>query len=458
MKLSLVIILLALSWSCSTPDRKSEKKDIKVEAIEPFIVEIPLKTEAQWISSMGFKPEDVGFIIYDQNKKEVELSSNSDQLFTPASTLKILSAYYIQEKLGKNYQFKTQVYESNSNLYLKGDSDPLLFTSDLMQLCLGIKNKLKKFNGKFYFDETLFAPTKEIEIEQKNYESYNPGLSSLSSDFNLFNFHYRYNDQSKKLSYFLNSPFNHQFKIGDDWNFEETKQGDMWTVPKKLIYSGKESFPYKNPGYATAKKLQQLCMKVDFDLPEPQSATTPSNAKVITTHLSQPLQSIIEQGFEYSNNLIFELLLLRASQAKSIEDATQLMTQFFQKKLKNWNDVILKNASGLSHNSKISPNQMLMVLDLWSESLIPLLPISGNKGTLSNRLFEPPMLGQVWAKTGSMDYVSTLAGHLFTQKGHDLLFVIYVNNKSKTNLGKDWWALQAKKLQDELLRRWYILY
>lgn len=458
MKLFCILIVLAFVAACSGPSKNIAKKENKIEKLSPFIVEIPIKNESQWISSFGFRPEDVSIIVYNSKKKEIALTKNAESFFIPASTAKLLSSYYIKEKLGLDSHFKTQILKNSEDIYLKGDSDPLLFYSHLMGLCLQMKKEIKKFQGKFYYDETMFEPLNKIENEQKDHESYNPGISSLSSDFNLFNFYFRFNEQDKNLNYYFNSPLNHQFKIGAEWGFESAKDFDQWIVPQTLTYVGKESLPYKNPGFATAKKLQNACMKVGLELPEPMAKKVPKDFKVLATHLSLPLIKILEQGFEYSNNLIFELLLLKASQAKNLEKAALKMKEYFIAKFKvgKFHQSQFKNGSGLSHQTKMSAAQMLLVLEAWGDDLIPLLPISGHKGTLVNRLFEPPMLGQVWAKTGSLDYVSTLAGHLFTQKGNDLIFIILINNNSQSKIGKDWWALQAKKLQDELLRSWYI--
>jgi D-alanyl-D-alanine carboxypeptidase len=54
-----------------------------------------------------------------------------------------------------------------------------------------------------------------------------------------------------------------------------------------------------------------------------------------------------------------------------------------------------------------------------------------------------------------MDYVSSLAGTLFSSKGKNLQFVIMINNKSSTAVSKDLFRERARKIQDDLLELWW---
>jgi serine-type D-Ala-D-Ala carboxypeptidase/endopeptidase (penicillin-binding protein 4) len=56
------------------------------------------------------------------------------------------------------------------------------------------------------------------------------------------------------------------------------------------------------------------------------------------------------------------------------------------------------------------------------------LAIAGTKGTLKKRFIDTPIQGNLWAKTGTLTGVGTLAGYLKTQPNSTLVFSILVNN------------------------------
>ena len=55
------------------------------------------------------------------------------------------------------------------------------------------------------------------------------------------------------------------------------------------------------------------------------------------------------------------------------------------------------------------------------------LPEFGTSGTAANRLKNTPASGRVWAKTGSMSQVRSLAGYIVTSEGEPLVFAFIVN-------------------------------
>ncbi|MBF0429258.1 MAG: D-alanyl-D-alanine carboxypeptidase, partial [Magnetococcales bacterium] len=92
------------------------------------------------------------------------------------------------------------------------------------------------------------------------------------------------------------------------------------------------------------------------------------------------------------------------------------------------------NNSGLTATSRISPRQMVEILKFANASLASdrafasLLPISGWKGTLSNRFAGPNAILRVWAKTGTILYGKALAGYLFTPQNRRLAFTIFASD------------------------------
>jgi len=94
---------------------------------------------------------------------------------------------------------------------------------------------------------------------------------------------------------------------------------------------------------------------------------------------------------------------------------------------------LARDGSGLSRYDYLSTDALVWLLTyLWAdpahgELFRSTLPVSGVSGTLANRLRDTPGAGRVWAKTGSMSQVRSLAGYIVTSAGEPLVFAFIVN-------------------------------
>jgi len=117
---------------------------------------------------------------------------------------------------------------------------------------------------------------------------------------------------------------------------------------------------------------------------------------------------------------------------------------------KNNHKIILENGSGLSRNAKINAKQMASLLETaYRDPLMPefmsSLALPGIDGTLVNRFRKGDLRGRSHFKTGTLNFVSSIAGYMLNRKGKRLVIVIQHNGK-RTGGGR------AKKIQNALLR------
>ncbi len=92
------------------------------------------------------------------------------------------------------------------------------------------------------------------------------------------------------------------------------------------------------------------------------------------------------------------------------------------------------DGSGLSRSNHVTPiSQVKFLTSLMDEKFYKAyfnsLPIGGQSGTLKS-MFLGEGNGQVFAKTGTLNKVKTLAGYLKTNSGRTLVFSLMVNNYS----------------------------
>ena len=101
------------------------------------------------------------------------------------------------------------------------------------------------------------------------------------------------------------------------------------------------------------------------------------------------------------------------------------------------------DGSGLSLYNYVTPELLVRLLafayndEALRRHLLPALPIAGDDGTLARRLRGTKAQGNVRAKTGTVEGVSTLAGYCTAKDGHILCFAIMNQGIRRTSTGRN---------------------
>lgn len=101
------------------------------------------------------------------------------------------------------------------------------------------------------------------------------------------------------------------------------------------------------------------------------------------------------------------------------------------------------DGSGLSLYNYVTPELLVRLLafayndEALRRHLLPALPIAGEDGTLARRLRGTKAQGNVRAKTGTVEGVSTLAGYCTAKDGHTLCFAIMNQGIRCTSTGRN---------------------
>ncbi|MGI8573567.1 MAG: D-alanyl-D-alanine carboxypeptidase/D-alanyl-D-alanine-endopeptidase [Solirubrobacteraceae bacterium] len=95
------------------------------------------------------------------------------------------------------------------------------------------------------------------------------------------------------------------------------------------------------------------------------------------------------------------------------------------------------DGSGLSRSDQSSPREIVYLLrDVWhtplGEMLSGSLPVVGVSGTVQRLATHPPARGRCVAKTGTLDYVTNLAGYCHSQGGHELAFALLLDGPANS--------------------------
>ena len=186
-----------------------------------------------------------------------------------------------------------------------------------------------------------------------------------------------------------------------------------------------------------------------------------SGDKRFHTYSSRTLSEQIRLINKWSNNVMTRQVLLTLGARKfgapaTLEKGTKAVLAILQENgidtgsEENRNKIILENGSGLSRNALINAKQMATLLEtVYRDPLMPefmsSLALPGVDGTLINRFRKGDLRGRSHFKTGTLNFVSSIAGYMLNRKGKRLVIVIQHNGK-RTGGGR------AKKIQNALLR------
>ena len=175
---------------------------------------------------------------------------------------------------------------------------------------------------------------------------------------------------------------------------------------------------------------------------------------LLAEHLSPPLREVVALINKPSDNLIAEITLKALGKEVRGEGTTaagiQVLREFLQSAGLEMGAAHIVDGSGLSRINGVSPENFVRLLEYmhrspYAEAFRESLPVYGVDGTLRDRLRGTPVQGNGYAKTGSLNRVSSLSGYLRTKSGRWLAFSIIMNAYNAS--GADARALQDKLVQ-----------
>jgi D-alanyl-D-alanine carboxypeptidase/D-alanyl-D-alanine-endopeptidase (penicillin-binding protein 4) len=160
--------------------------------------------------------------------------------------------------------------------------------------------------------------------------------------------------------------------------------------------------------------------------------------RVVWSHDSEPLSDLLADLWLPSDNMLAETLL-RALGAKppaltgSSADGIAVEKSWLAGLGVDTAALTLADGSGLSTYDRITPHVLVTVLKHdWDgphrDVVLDALPIAGVRGTLKNSYAGTPAEKKIFAKTGTVSHVSTLAGYAANAKHGAVIFAFLVDD------------------------------
>jgi serine-type D-Ala-D-Ala carboxypeptidase/endopeptidase (penicillin-binding protein 4) len=169
-----------------------------------------------------------------------------------------------------------------------------------------------------------------------------------------------------------------------------------------------------------------------------RKGTLPLGGPVLAKRVSPPLQSIVAHMLKESDNTYAETLLkelgARSGDGSTLGGIAAVRTQFEKLGVVM---PLMADGSGLSSINRSTARQQMQWLGKLrtspiASSLIVSLPTSCIDGTLKRRLCGTSAAKKVNAKTGTLDYITSLSGYTVTASGRAVTFSFLANLSGKS--------------------------
>ncbi|SFJ92698.1 D-alanyl-D-alanine carboxypeptidase/D-alanyl-D-alanine endopeptidase [Celeribacter neptunius] len=410
----------------------------------------------------------------------------------PASVAKTVTSLYALEHLGAGYRFATRVLRSGpvvdgvleGDLILLGGGDPTLDTDALAALAQQLVSAgITRVSGRFLVDDSALPRIDQIDGQQTEYAGYNPTISGLNLNYNRVHFEWRRQGESYSLKMDARATnhapdvrISHMQLASRDlpvFDHEPGKGRDEWTVARSALGNGGARWlPVRLPALYAAEVFQLLAGSAGLRLPQGQRGTMPADAIEMARIDSAPLRDIVRDMLKYSTNLTAEVIGLAASRARggapdTLAASAGAMSAWARETL-GMRHIAFVDHSGLGADSQVSVADLVTLLTAPGVEtvLAPLMKPIRMLDEKGNLLENSPV--SVHAKTGTLDFVSNLAGYADLPDGRRLAFAVIAADVPAREAAKAQGAEipkgarsfngRAKRLQQALIQRWGAFY
>ena len=331
------------------------------------------------LSDPMFETTQVGLMVYDLTADSVYYQRNARQLLRPASTMKLVTAITALDKLGGNYQFRTQLYHTgtidngrlNGDIYCVGGMDPMVDRDDVRALAQQLHQLgVDTIRGRIVTDSSI----------------------------------------KENLDY------------GEGWCWDDDNP-----LLKPLMVGRKDIF-------VDTFIEEMMNDSIVVEQVQQSEGRCPADATPVATRshtIDQVLVRMMKQSDNYyAEAMFYQIAASTGRRPAKASDARGVVKRLISTLGLGSQPYKIADGSGLSLYNYVSAELETMLLRYaWLHSniydhLYPALPIAGMDGTLEKRMNNTVAENNVRAKTGTLTGISSLAGYCEAENGHQLCFSI----------------------------------
>ena len=431
----------------------------------------------------------ISFAVADAKTGEILESHNPVLGHPPASTAKALTALYATQTLGPDYRFATRLIATGpvedgllkGDLVLCGGGNPTLDSKDLYDMAAALKEAgITAISGELHVFDAALPKLKLIDEGQPDHVSYNPSVSGLNLNFNRVFLEWKRTGENYAITMEARAETLRpgvgfaRTKVVDRsapvFSYDSIGDQDLWEVARGALgREGGRWLPVRHPRIYAGEVFQTVARAQGLQLPYPKVIDALPQGEVLVDHQSAELQEICKGMLKFSTNLTAEVLGMMATRKRGKEvglPASGFAMSDWMRDNHGARKPALVDHSGLGDKSELTAIDMVKSLTGEGSEVIlrPLLKPVVLARREGDRQIDATL--QVVAKTGTLNFVSGLAGYITTPGGRDLAFAVFMSDVARRSTipraqrerprGAKGWNGRAKRLQRELLRRWFI--
>ncbi|MFU8862515.1 MAG: D-alanyl-D-alanine carboxypeptidase/D-alanyl-D-alanine-endopeptidase [Rhodobacterales bacterium] len=435
---------------------------------------------------------EVGFAVADASTGTLLEVREPQRGLPPASVVKALTAAYALEHLGSAHRFQTHLVATgpiqngilSGDLVLAGGGDPTLDTNGLADMAASLKAAgVRELRGRFLVWGGALPYAREIDAEQPDHVGYNPAISGLSLNFNRVHFEWKRSGQGYAVTMDARSD-RHRPDVRvarmsvvarnlPVYTYSQSQGSDDWTVAQSALGNGGSRWlPVRRPEIYAGEVFRTFASAQGIRLPQEEETRNLPAGSVIVRHQSEPLTVILRDMLRYSTNAVAEMVGLAATQARGVRpgglSASAAEMNRWASATLGMSSPALVDHSGLGDRSRLAAADMVSALvRVQQQGVLPgLLRDFAMRDQNGRPASGHPV--KVRAKTGTLNFVSGLAGYLTRDSGKPLAFAIFVadtgrragipREERERPAGAQDWNRRAKTLQQDLIERWGVIH
>ncbi len=333
---------------------------------------------------------NAGVLFLDTQGQPI-ISTRSKTAFIPASTTKLVTAWLALTHWGEDHHFSTEFYfdTATKTLWVKASGDPFLVSEELALITQNLSQLGLRNIDAIGLDVSLFEPNLVVPGSGKSNNPYDAIPTALAANFNTVAIKKIAGKTVSAESQTPLTPFAKSF----------TKQ---LSAQKTRINTGRIS---QNAEQYFAELLAAFLRQQGISVPKQVIWGKAPQQPVYYTHVnSKSLGNMIRPMLKYSTNFIANQLILMLSaesyhRPANFVDVQNYMEESLRKQF-SWQVFTMKDGAGLSRENRLSPEQLVQLLGAfkpWKHLL-------------------PEVTPGVYAKSGTLNKVSTLAGYVVNIK------------------------------------------
>ena len=425
----------------------------------------------------------IGFAVADARTGEVLETHNPLRPLPPASVAKVVTALYALEALGPGHRFETRLLATgpiangrlDGDLVLVGGGDPSLDTDGLHDLAMQAREAgLRELSGRLLVDGRALPAVERIDRTQPEHVGYNPSVGGLNLNFNRVHFSWRRDGSGYRTAMdartarFRPEVTTARMRVADRsvpvYTYSREGEVDAWTVARRQLGSeGARWLPVRNPDLYAGDVLRTMLRANGVVAPEARRGA--AAGQVIGRVRGAPLDRLARAMLRFSTNITAEALGLaattrRAGRPRSLGASADAMSAWMVGRT-GARRPDFDDHSGLNGSTRITAGDMLRLLTA-DGAMARLSPI------LREITLEGPPRQAVRAKTGTLNFVSGLAGYFAARSGRPLAFATFTGDTDRRDAlslgererpdGGRGWSRRSRRLQYDLIQRWALVH